>query len=351
MLVKNKVIDKGFNVFAEFERAEAINQVKPYIIDFEASSKCAGSCAYCYASSTTAKDIYLPLEKIQEVLDDAWELGVKIISWGGGDHVLHPNWHETVRYARDKGLRQYLLTSGLISKKLAREFCDFGPALETIGIHIDTINPEAYSKVHTDPSTLEKKIQGYRNLLEAGYPPEQVLAVVTMTRPAIERIEETVDWFVDEMGCRSFCYVQFKSEGFANEHKDWEATLSDIKRALEYRAKKLGDFWLRIGSSDGSLFFCRTNIGILCDGGVVPCCVTRDLVVGNLYEERLKDIFEKHRDALLFNHEISGYCGGECPNTDVCFGCRANAFHYLGDVYASDPRCPFNPEARETYFH
>ena len=136
---------------------------------------------------------------------------------------------------------------------------------------------------------------------------------------------------------------------YASEHLAWEVSLSDTKRALEYRAKKMGEHWLRIGSSDGSFFYCRTTFGIHSDGSVSPCLCIKDLQVGNVYQEKLRDIFERHRDELLFNYEIKGPCGN-CLHNDICNGCRANAYHYLGDVAESDPKCFMNSEAKEYYW-
>ncbi|MFQ5904788.1 MAG: SPASM domain-containing protein, partial [Candidatus Binatia bacterium] len=122
-----------------------------------------------------------------------------------------------------------------------------------------------------------------------------------------------------------------------------------VKKACEYRAKKLGDYWLRIGSSDGSQFYCRTNVSLKVTGDICPCGVMPQKAVGNIYRESLVEIFEKHRDYLMFNEQIKGACGS-CSNKDVCFGCRANAYHYLGDELASDPKCWLNPETEELYF-
>lgn len=343
--------DPGFKLFVSpDERTEYINQVKPFALDFELTSTCAGSCAYCYASSVSSSEPELPKEKVHEVINDAIELGVKQIGWGGGDPIARSDWFEIVGYAIEKGLRCTITTSGLISKDVAKKICALGTNLRRVAVHIDSLNPEIYSKLHTEPKTLDFKIQGYRNLLEAGYPPDQVIGIITFTKFAAQTIEETVDWYVDEMGSKAVCFVRLLDEGFARLHRDWEPSLSEIRRAIEYRAAKLGKHWLRIGASDGSFLVCRTLIGIMYDGRVSPCTTMRDLAVGNLYQESLKEIFSRHRDAILFNYDIKGYCGKECENRDICFGCRASAYHYLGDVRASDPKCPMNTEAKEYYF-
>lgn len=351
VVLKDSGEDLAFTGFLEPFRAEYINQVKPYEILFEMTNRCPGSCAYCYTSSTTLKKEDLPKEKLISLVDEAKALDIKVCGWFGGCCLVHPDLFELVSYSLDQGLRNWFLTSGIISKKHAKQIVALGSGLDYVGVHIDTINPELYNLLHTEPKTLDLKIQGHRNLLEAGFPPEKVMCCITLTNLSIQALEETVDFFVDTMGSKDINYVIFKAEGFAKEHLSWEPSLSEIKKAVEYRAQKLGDQWLRIGSSDAGKFFCRSNFAVKHDGSVVACPCIPELAYGNIYKENLTDIFERSRDELLFNFEVHGYCGnGECKNSDVCNGCRANAYHYLGDIQQSDPRCIYNPEAKEHYY-
>lgn len=56
---------------------------------------------------------------------------------------------------------------------------------------------------------------------------------------------------------------------------------------------------------DGEHVFCyglRDQIGILCDGTVVPCCLDHegDIALGNLHQESLEDILEKPRSREIY---------------------------------------------------
>lgn len=333
----------------EYERIEYINQVRPFAIDFEITSRCHATCAYCYSSSDSATEVILPTGKVKEIVDEAVEMGIRHITWLGGDVTCHPDWYEIMHYSADRGVRNKMATSGLLSKKEARKICQLD--VWKVGIHLDTVDPYAYGILHTNPKTLEARIRGYKNLLEAGYPADRIYGILTISKPMVDRIEETVDWYVDQMGANCICFCQFKDEGFGAGRHDWEPSLSDARRVMEYRAQKLGNDWLRIGASDGGAFYCRSSIAILYDGNVTPCTMFRnDGVAGNLHQESLKAIVEKGRDDLLFNFQVKGHCGEACDNRDICFGCRATALHYLGDVQASDPKCWLNPEAREYYY-
>lgn len=349
--LKEKSKDPAFNIMADPEKIEFANELRIHNIDIEPLSRCAGGCLYCYASSDRGIDYLIPKERLFEVIEDASNLGVRIMQWCGGDPILHPDWYELASFTAEKGMVSSLVTSGLVSKQVAKQICSLGEGVNIVGMNLATVDQTLYNKVHKDPKTLQMRIQGFHNLLEAGYPAEQILALVTTTRPALQGIQQTLDFLCDEIGC-AVCLVHFKTCGSGDGNESWEPPLSEIKKAIEYRAKKCGDHWLRIGSSEGGRLYCRANIAILYDGAVTPCTMFRneDFTFGNIHNSRLTSIFEQHRDALLWNAPIKGFCNEECPNSDICFGCRASAYHYLGDAFASDPKCYLNPEARETYF-
>lgn len=72
--------------------------------------------------------------------------------------------------------------------------------------------------------------------------------------------------------------------------------------------------WPDLGAEEvGSQVYCyglRDQLGVLCDGTVVPCCLDHegDLALGNLFEENLEDILEKPRAKAIyqgFNNRIA----------------------------------------------
>ena len=64
--------------------------------------------------------------------------------------------------------------------------------------------------------------------------------------------------------------------------------------------------WPDLGAEDGGeKVFCyglRDQIGVLCDGTVVPCCLDHDgdLALGNLFEQSFEDILESPRAKAIY---------------------------------------------------
>jgi len=80
--------------------------------------------------------------------------------------------------------------------------------------------------------------------------------------------------------------------------------------------------WPDLGAEDGGAqVFCyglRDQLGVLCDGTVVPCCLDHegDLALGNLLETPLEEILETTRAKAIFD----GFTAG-CAAEELCRKC------------------------------
>lgn len=326
------------------EKKKYVDEKRLYHFQIEFTSKCAGSCIYCYSSSDNVLDHTISKEKLKEIVDIGVKMGVREIGLDGGDATAHPDWYEVASYIQDKGMLMEILPAGMVSKKTAKQLASLPFA--TVCHHLDSLNPDVYNKVHLNPRTRELRIKGYHNLLEAGVPAERIIPIITLTRHSAQTVEETFDWFVDEMGATFICMTIFRSEGFGSRFHDLEPSMTDIRKAYEYRVKKLGEHWRKIGTTDGSRYLCQGYVSIRYDGDIGCCAAIRDFTFGNIYKDDLQKVVERNREMIMFDFPIEGACGS-CQNEDLCFGCRANAYHYTGKLNAADPRCPWNPENPE----
>lgn len=345
-VLSNMDDDPVFQLVCDPSRAQAVEDVRPVSLEVELTSRCHASCKFCHASSTSTRTEEMPLDKAQRLIEEAHDIGIQTVTWMGGDPHLYTGLRELMTLTTDKGMSMQMPTSGLFGKKHAQLLCDFSDNL-MLGVHIDTIDPATYARAHYNPKTLQGRMAGYRRLLDLGFPPYQIFGIITMSAPVLERVEETIDWFYDEMGAVFVCLMIFKGEGFGAENQDLEPSLSAVRRANEYRAAKKGEHWLRLGASEGSVYYCRTTFCVDIAGHAYPCLAIRGHgKTESVFDHGLKTVVDRHRDSLCFNFRPKGMCG-DCANNDLCFGCRASAYYYSGDVEAADPKCWLNPEAPE----
>lgn len=341
------------DLFARKELIKVYNKGNPVCVNIEINERCAGGCLYCYASSLDNDDLRsdnLSFDKFKEILE-LKKIGVQVIYLYGGDQLLHPNCKDMVNYAIQQGFHVYMPLAGLISPNNAKWLVEANKLAKAknqefiIGMHIDTLNENAYNQVNKLPYSLKSKIEGYENLLREGFPPDRIYGCPTLTSQNADTIIELMDWFYLK-GIKHVAIAVSRPIGLAiNEQSKWEPTLSQIERTFRHRAEIEGKRMLLIGSSDGK-YACQSHLAILANGDVVPCLLLPDLAEGNIYEENILKIVKKAKKKLLLKINVKGPCA-KCTSKLVCYGCRANAHIFLGDITASDPKCFFNPNAPE----
>lgn len=102
--------------------------------------------------------------------------------------------------------------------------------------------------------------------------------------------------------------------------------------AVERRGSRIGDRvyleygdkfdWPDLSAEDGGeRVFCyglRDQLGVLCDGSVVPCCLDHegDLALGNLFEEEMEDILASPRAKAIYQ----GFGDKKAPE-ELCRKC------------------------------
>lgn len=131
-------------------------------------------------------------------------------------------------------------------------------------------------------------------------------------------------------GNKLVCYRLWNHGGADKRNED---ILSQLKAYFpgkwipEPRGTRIGDrIYLEEGDrfdwpdpaapDNGKIVTCyglRDQIGILCDGTVVPCCLDHDgdIPLGNLLAEELSDILEKPRAAAIYDGFCKGYAAEE----------------------------------------
>lgn len=351
MDTKNGGTDPFFKLQTSERIRRAAADLRPLVLNLEITNACGGSCAYCLSGSLAENRFFMPKEKVREVISDGKKLGIRHVTLPGGDPLLHPDFFEIMEWSGiEMGMHSFIVTSSIISKQKAKRIADLASrnCIHMVGIHIDTIDPDIYTEIHFKPETLRLKMEGYDNLLQAGYPPSGVVGCICLTSASVKTAEKTMDWF-HKKGAGWINLLPFKPYGFGDKNKHFEPRKSDLKRVAEHRAKLKGSEWLRIGTMECSKYFCKTTVFVTYEGYVMPCAFFRETHYGNIFEESLVDIFNRHKDNILYNLEVEGPCAS-CKNNDVCFGCRSNAQTYLGNTAASDPKCWLNPDTPEVIF-
>lgn len=333
------------------EEMKYFEECKVYTVQIESNLACSQGCLYCYAASPNAQMKELPREDVIAILDSAARMDVRAIDWLGGDPLIRSDWHELMKYAVERGLRNNIWTSGMpledidVAEK-AVEVSEGG----FISVHLDSLNEGIYGKLHTgNPGQKIKAIlKGVDNVQSLGKRPENMINCITFTKlVAGEDVKRTTRYFFEKKGMRT-CLTQMCMVGLAYDHPEWRPSIQEIREAcMERDDVNYSNSSLSLSTMDTNKFYCGGIICVTADGDVTPCSVIRK-GFGNIHETPLENVVEGSRDELLFTRlrrpeNAPGHCSS-CEHNSVCWGCRATAYYESGDMLAPDPKCSMNPD-------
>ena len=246
----------------------------------EITNVCNLACSFCHG--TNRKQHFLTLEEFDRLTDKLRGHVEFLYFHLMGEPLLHPDLGEFFRIAEERGFRVILTTNGTLLGKRMEEL----------------LSAKALYKVSISLHSYEANTIG-----------------------------KSIDSYLDD--CFTFCKAA-SQKGILAILRLWnqggkdrlnEEILSKMERYFPlpwkdtYSGSRLGDrIFLEWGDrfdwpdpsapEQGGTYGCyglRDQIGIHCDGTVVPCCLDADggIPLGNLFAQDLTEILESHRAVAL----------------------------------------------------
>ena len=247
----------------------------------EISNVCNLRCSFCPGTKRPAKrmeerEFRLLTEKLRPYTDYVYFHLM-------GEPLCHPQLGEFLKIAGDHGFRVIITTNGTLLAK-QQELLLSSPALHKVNISLHAFEANdlavPFEKYLTDcfafgQAAAGKKLVVYRLWNQGGADEknQEILAKMHLGFPE--------PWIPEKRGTR----------------------LSD-RTYLEYGDKF---DWPDLSATEGSSrVFCyglRDQLGILCDGTVVPCCLDHegDLALGNIFRQEMDEILASPRAKAIYD--------------------------------------------------
>lgn len=249
-------------------------------IYLEISNVCNLKCNFCPGTKRNAK--VMTEEEFSALMP-------KLRPWADylyfhlmGEPLCHPQLERFLQIAGEAGFQVILTTNGTLLKKQA-EVLRNAPALYKINISL--------------------------HAFEAN----------TLSVPFEEYLRQCFSFGQAVQGQKLVIYRLWNQGGAEKQNESILAALEEVfprPWKKERRGIRIGDRvylefgdkfdWPDLNADDGGeQVFCyglRDQIGVLCDGTVVPCCLDHDgdIPLGNLFRESLEAILEKPRSRAIF---------------------------------------------------
>lgn len=262
----------------------------------EISNLCNLSCSFCPGTRRPGK--IMEEEEFSFVLERLLPFTDYLYFHLMGEPLLHPYLETFLRLAGEAGFKVILTTNGTLLQK-KQELLLAAPGLHKINISLHAF----------EANDLDMPFDAYlQGCLAFGQAAEGKKLVVY-------RLWNNGG--ADEMNDRILSALH---QAFPREWKQQrKGTAIGDHIFLEYGDKF---DWPDLGAPEGDgKIFCyglRDQIGVLCDGTVVPCCLDHegDIPLGNLLEEDLQTILDRPRAKAIFQ----GFRCGSAPEP-LCRRC------------------------------
>ncbi len=138
---------------------------KPLSLDLELAAICDLACPYCFRQTYVTPDKVMPKELAFKLIDQASDIGIPSIKFNWrGEPLLHPNIHEIIKYAKDKGILDTIINTNAtrLDKVMAKKLIDSG--LDQIIYSFDGGTKETYEKNRIGRFSDNKFDDVYKNI-------------------------------------------------------------------------------------------------------------------------------------------------------------------------------------------
>lgn len=381
--LRDPVIRRGISNVLEGIGEYGVNKpytgIAPFLVVWDYTWRCNLKCKHCYEDAGKDRGEELTTEEAKEVIDRFKEAGVVAIAFSGGEPLVRDDFFEVAKYAKDQGFFVSTATNGtLITEEVAKKMKN---VLDYVEISLDGFE-ETHDEFRGVEGAWERTCKGIKNCVAEDI---DTCVALTATRYNIDEIPDLIDFAKDDLGARkviNFNYIPVRrGEGIIEEDLSPDERMDILKdlysrtidedcpltcystapqysvvsweyahgpsiathftndaalKALRGKTKILSEF---LGGCGAGRLYC----GLEPNGDVQPC-VFIPIKIGNIREQKLREIWSESDvlGKLRRREELEG-CG-DCEYSYICGGCRARALAYYDDLQGPDPGCPHNQE-------
>lgn len=261
----------------------------------EITNICNMSCSFCHRHKRAPRQ--MSAEEFSFILSALTDKTKYIYYHLMGEPLTHPQLHEFIKMAGERGFKSVVTTNGTLLKKHGEELLSAGVYKVNLSVH-------SFEKENADDH-----IRYIRELAEFAEKAARkgIIVVFRMWNKGLDfgRNETTFnllkeliqgEWAENTRGIR----IRDKIHIEWGERFEWPDSEAEIK---------------------GDRFFCyglKDHFGILSDGTLVPCCLDSDGVInlGNIFGENIDSILNSERARAI----TDGFAKGE-TSEDLCKRC------------------------------
>lgn len=261
----------------------------------EITNICNMSCSFCHGHKRATRR--MSTEEFSFILSALTDKTKYIYYHLMGEPLTHPQLHEFIKMAGERGFKSVVTTNGTLLKKRGEELLSAGLYKVNLSVHsFEDENDDEHLKYIRELAEFSEKAAKEGTIVvfrmwNKGFDAGRNETTFNLLKELIQG-----EWAENTRGIR----IRDKIHIECGERFEWPDSEAEIK---------------------GDKFFCyglKDHFGILSDGTVVPCCLDSDGIInlGNIFSENLDAILNSDRAKAI----ADGFAKGE-TSEDLCKRC------------------------------
>jgi len=268
-------------------------------IQIELTSRCNERCVHCYIPHENKTGDISPA-LFYDVLDQCLEMGVLNITLSGGEPMLHPNFLDFLRKAKEYDFSINVLSNlTLLNDEIIAEMK--ANRLSSVQVSLYSMNSDIHDSITQLPGSFIRTKEAILKLIENNIPLQISCPVIKQNKSCYADVAK----WAEEHRIRAITdYIIMARYDHTTDNLDNRLSLDEVGNIIsdiidndpDYKERLVEADFTEVEKKDiGDNILCGVCISSICmvaNGNIYPCAGWQDYVCGNVAEQSLKEIWE-----------------------------------------------------------
>lgn len=323
-------------------------------LKIEVTQKCPLNCLHCSSEANISKNQELTKDIVLRIISEAKQMGVKEITFSGGEPLIWEHLSETLAFCKQNGIKSVIYTTGIplkINTELISIINEY--SVSKVIVSLFGPSPESHDYITRVNGSFALTIEAIRVFRKFMIP---IGIHFVAMRPNWQQLEGIMK-LADSFQVETVSVLRFVPHGrgkivdhFSLDKKELLALRRNI-----INLRKTSKSYIRLGSPFNILLVSKDiNCTAACDrliigsdGKIFPCDAFKNIEYeGNLdsiIENSLQDVWKDSDYLKEIRMIILQGLGPECSRCSSCIlckgGCLAQKVIRIKDYMKPDPDC------------
>ena len=273
----------------------------PHLTQFqvELTSRCNERCVHCYIpNENKITDIDPPL--FYDILDQCRDMGVLDFTFSGGEPMLHPNFVDFLRKAKEYDFSINVLSNlTLLNDEIIEEMK--ANRLSSVQVSLYSMNSDIHDSITKHPGSFYKTKDAILRLIENNIPLQISCPVMKQNKNCYPAVAK----WAEEHKIRAVTdYIMMARFDHTTDNLDSRLSLDEVGDIInhiieydpEYNERLVEADFTEVENRDLSdealCGVCISSICMVANGNIYPCAGWQNYVCGNVTKQSLKEIWE-----------------------------------------------------------